>query len=159
MQVPISLLLVLLVLAEIAMFIVVGDALGVGPTLALSFLAIAAGLLLVRRQGIAMLQHVRAALATGRGPAGPLGEPVLLAFAGLLLVVPGFLTDAIALTLLIPPVRAALWRGLRGRIRLAGLGSARSRQTRSRVVELEPKDYRLGTKNGSPPRRREGGNR
>ncbi|MGE0254767.1 MAG: FxsA family protein [Alphaproteobacteria bacterium] len=95
-------------LAEIAVFIVVGDAIGVWPTLALVALAAVAGVAVVRRQGVATLANAQRAAAAGRPPAAALFDGLCILVAGFLLVVPGFVTDAIALALLLAPVRRVL---------------------------------------------------
>lgn len=115
-----ALLLLVPVLAEIAMFIVVGHWIGVAATLLL-FIAIGiAGTILLKRQGIRALTEMQAALARGQPPAEPVAHAALLVLAGLLLVFPGFLSDLLALPLLIPPVRSALIRWVSGRAQARG---------------------------------------
>lgn len=108
--IPIALLA--LPLAEIAMFIVVGRAIGVFPTLALIILAAIAGGLLLRQQGLSVLNRMRTNMNSGTLPGQTLFEGMLMAVAALLLIIPGFLGDIIALVLLIPPVRSWLYKRL-----------------------------------------------
>jgi UPF0716 protein FxsA len=111
------LLLIGLPLAEIAAFIQVGQWLGLGPTLALVLLAALAGILLIRHQSLATLGDVRAALARNQTPAAELFDGACVLVAGLLLILPGFISDVAALLLLIRPLRRRLLRafGWRGR--------------------------------------------
>ena len=119
MRLPLTLLLIGLPLAEIAVFIKVGQWLGLGPTLALVLLAVLAGILVIRRQSLATLTAVRAALARNEPPAAALFDAACVLVAGILLILPGFISDAAALVLLIAPLRRAIgerlgWRAAGG---------------------------------------------
>ena len=116
MRLPLTLLLIGLPLAEIAVFIQVGQWLGLGPTLALVLLSALAGILVIRHQSLATLGAVRAALARNQVPAAELFDAACVLVAGLLLILPGFISDAVALVLLVQPLRRAVghrlgWRG------------------------------------------------
>ncbi|OWJ66275.1 FxsA family protein [Inquilinus limosus] len=114
-----ALLLLVPVLAEITVFIVVGRWIGVLATLLL-FIAIGViGSLLLKRQGMRALREMQAALARGEPPAEPVAHAALLVLAALLLIFPGFLSDLMALPLLLPPVRRALirWLGVQAKRR------------------------------------------
>ena len=114
-----ALLLLVPLLAEIAMFIVVGRWIGVLATLAL-FIAIGViGSLLLKRQGMRALREMQTALARGELPAEPVAHAALLVLAALLLIFPGFLSDLMALPLLLPPVRRMLirWLGVQAKRR------------------------------------------
>ena len=102
-------------LIEIALFVQVGGAIGLWPTLAIVILTALVGTALMRRQGFHEINRLRAAL-DGRGdPSGPLIHGALILFAGALLLTPGFFTDAVGLALLLPPVRARILAGIRKR--------------------------------------------
>jgi len=107
-------LFLLLPLAEIAVFVRIGGVLGIIPTLALVLLSAFGGLAIIRAQGLATLRRVRVALDCGELPAADLFDGACLVMAGVLLIVPGFITDSIALLVLLPPVRTALRRRLGG---------------------------------------------
>jgi len=107
-----ALLLLVPVLAEITVFILVGRWLGVAVTLLL-FVAIGViGSILLKRQGLLALREMQAALSRGEPPAEPVAHAALLVLAALLLIFPGFLSDAFALPLLLPPVRRFVIRWL-----------------------------------------------
>ncbi len=109
---PILLLLFIGVpIAEIALFIEVGDLIGLWPTLATVVVTAVVGTALVRAQGMATLARVRSELEQDRLPVADMVTGVCLLVAGALLLTPGFLTDAIGLALLIPPLRAILAHG------------------------------------------------
>ena len=127
------LLFLALPLAEIATFILVGGAIGVLPTIALVLLAGFGGVALIRWQGLQTLGRLQASLDAGGDPTGPLAHGALLAIAGILLVIPGFLTDIAALLLLVPAVRTALIR--RGAARTTVHVSTFGRRARPRQPE------------------------
>ena len=95
-------------LAEIGVFIQVGDAIGVLTTLALTVATAVFGVACVRWQGLSVLGRLRAAQMTGEAPVVPMLEGALIALAGVFLLIPGFLTDAAGLILLLPPARTAM---------------------------------------------------
>jgi UPF0716 protein FxsA len=68
------------------------------------------GVWLVRRQGLATATRVQAMVARGESPALGMLEGLALLAAGVLLVIPGFLTDIAAFVLLIPPLRRGIIR-------------------------------------------------
>jgi UPF0716 protein FxsA len=101
-------LLAVWVLAEIASLVAIGRAVGVAPTLAWVLVAAALGSLLLRSQGLAHARRVQAAMAQGQIPAGPLFDGMASLIAGLLLIVPGVLSDVLAVALLLPQLRRGL---------------------------------------------------
>ncbi len=112
--------LLLAPVAEIAVFIQVGSRLGVGPTLLLVLASAVFGIWLVRTQGFAAATRVQAMIARGESPALGMLEGMALLAAGVLLVIPGFVTDVAAFVLLIPPLRRAIIRLYLRRFRLEG---------------------------------------
>ena len=108
---PVGLLLFLLVslpLIEIYVLIEVGSALGAVATIGLLMFMAVAGTVLLRMQGLQTMARVQSALARGELPASTMIEGLILAVAGVLLVVPGFATDILAFICLLPPARRAL---------------------------------------------------
>ncbi len=147
-------------IVEIAVILRVGDAIGTWPTVALIVLTAAVGALLVRAQGFAVLRRIQDDLALGIFPAGALFEGAALLVAGVLLLTPGFVTDALGLALLVPPLRRALGRILARRA-VAVRGGA---QTDDGVIEGEYREipperigrdrHREADENGGDERRR-----
>ena len=107
---PLFLILLFVPLAEIALFVQVGGAVGLWPTLGLVLATAVAGAELLRREGRAAFERLQSVLAHGGDTAVPLAEGVAVMAGGLLLLTPGFLTDALGLALLVPFTRARLWR-------------------------------------------------
>jgi UPF0716 protein FxsA len=93
---------------EIALFIKVGGAIGLGPTLAIVILSAVAGAMLIRTQGLRTWMQARASLERGEMPVRELFDGLCVFAAGILLVTPGFFTDALALLLLLLPLRHLL---------------------------------------------------
>lgn len=111
MSIPGFFLVLALPFAEIATFILVGREIGLLPTLALTILGMVIGLMIVRAQGLSHLGRLKSRLEAGQAPVADLLHSILLLAAGFLFLIPGLLTDALALLLLLPPVRAliGLW--------------------------------------------------
>jgi UPF0716 protein FxsA len=101
-------------LAEILVLIAVADQIGIAWTVLALALSAVLGVVVIRVLGAASLAQLRDALARREPPGGALVRSACVLIAGMLLIVPGFLSDVLALLLLIPPVRAtvmgALWR-------------------------------------------------
>jgi len=140
MRIPLSVILIAPILAEIAVFIVVGKTIGVLPTLGLVLAGMAIGGILLRRQGVATLTKVQADLKAGGTSARPLADGVVLAVAALLIAIPGFLTDLVGIALFIPPFREILWRAFRRRFAVRTAEWSETSQRRG-VVDLDPSEY------------------
>lgn len=99
-------------LIEIYLFIQVGGLIGVWPTIALVILTAVIGTAMLRQQGLATLARAQAELQEDRLPMREIFNGFCLLAGGMLLLTPGFLTDALGFALLLPPARAILGRGL-----------------------------------------------
>lgn len=95
---------------EIALFIQVGGFLGLWPTLLIVVITALVGTWVMRVQGLGVLGRLQQSLGGSENPATPLAHGALILVAGVLLLTPGFFTDALGFSLLIPPVRDALIR-------------------------------------------------
>lgn len=95
-------------IVELALIIQVGSSVGVLPTLGLLIFVSIVGAWLVKFQGMGVLMRMRQQLAMGQMPTEELVNGVLILVAGALMLTPGFFTDAFGLSLLIPPIRAAV---------------------------------------------------
>ena len=124
-------------LIEIALFIQVGGVLGLWPTLGIVVLTAVIGTLLLRRQGLAEVSRLRAALDGHGDPTGPLVHGALILFAGAVLLTPGFFTDAVGFALLLPPVRAFLIARIRERIVVHQARSGPAQRAQPDIIEGE----------------------
>ena len=131
----VALALLALPFVEIAGFVVIGGRIGVLATLAWVVLAAMLGVAMIRRQGLDALRRARAALGRGESPTAELAEGALVALAGVLLLIPGFVTDAVGLPLAVPAVRRLIVSRLRTRLARRGRG-------RPGLIELEVHEYR-----------------
>jgi UPF0716 protein FxsA len=102
------LLILLLPFAEIWLFIKVAGLIGLFDAILLCILSALIGSSLVWKQGIETLLSARRKLSTGAPPQREIFDGICLAVAGLLLIIPGFITDLIGFFLLVPEVRARL---------------------------------------------------
>ncbi len=93
---------------EIGLFYVVGQWIGIWPTLAMVVVTAVLGSWLVARQGRETWMRLNIQIANGESPSNTLVHGAMILVAGALLLTPGFLTDAIGFTLLIPTAREAL---------------------------------------------------
>lgn len=102
--------------AEIALFIQVGGALGLWPTLGLIFGTALIGGLILRFQGLSMLARAREAIGRNELPVAEIFHGLGLALSAVLLLTPGFITDFLGALLLVPLFRRALIRAARHRL-------------------------------------------
>jgi UPF0716 protein FxsA len=96
---------VLLILLEILIFAWVADHIGLGLTLLALISSAAAGLWVIHHTGLEMVGRLRLALAQGQEPGHSLIDGACFVIAGVLLIVPGFFTDLLALVLILPVSR------------------------------------------------------
>lgn len=110
-------LFIVIPIIELAVIIQVGQLVGVGWTLAALIGMSLIGAALVKAEGLRAWRRVREALAQSRMPAEEVVDGALVLLGGALMLTPGFLTDGVGLLLVLPPSRALLNRGIRGRVR------------------------------------------
>ncbi len=165
----IPLLFLGLPLAEIATFVLVGRQIGVFATIGLVIAATAAGVMMLRAQGSSAAQRLRRAAADGSIEGRDLADGALIMLAGILLVIPGFLTDVAGLLLFIPPVRRLIRRGFGDRVTIvtsgmtggfgrAGFGPGGFGQGgfgRGSTIDLDESEYARKRQESGPPRRLE----
>jgi len=128
----------LLALAELVVFLLVAAWIGLGWTILATLATGALGWLLLARQGTRALADLRERARTRQAPGRELGDAGLVALGGLLMVLPGFLSDLIGLLLLLPgtrrPARALLARLVLSRLPVEIRGPVRVRSDRSAPV-------------------------
>jgi UPF0716 protein FxsA len=118
---------------ELAAFIAVAAAIGVVPALALIAVGSATGALILRHAGGNHIRRMRTALGANRLSALEAdGIGSLTLIAGILLLIPGFITDALGLVLLLVPLR----RGLD-----AAFGRGGTQGRGDGVVDLPPEQW------------------
>jgi len=105
---PLALLLVLVVAVptlEIWLVVQVGESIGLWPTVGILVAEALLGGWLIRREGGRAWRALTSASTTGRVPTGELADAALVLVGGVLLVLPGFLTDILGFLVLLPLTR------------------------------------------------------
>ena len=104
---------------EIALFIEIGGWIGLWPTIAVVIVTAFAGTTLLRIQGLAVLQRAQESVVRNEPPIQEVFNGLCLLVAGVLLLTPGFFTDALGFMLFLPLFRrlagVGIWRWLLGR--------------------------------------------
>ena len=95
---------------EIAVFVEVGSEIGALNTIILTVLTAIAGMAMLRSQGLSVLMQAQNSLDEGRAPVHEIFSGIMLALAGLFLLIPGFVTDFSGFLLFMPPLRNFLAR-------------------------------------------------
>ena len=127
--------------AEMSAFIYLGKEIGGLFTLIGVFLTGAIGILLLKSQGFTVLKQIQNDFITGQAPINSIGESISLATGGLLMLLPGYISDMIGLLLFLPGFRnvAGAW-ALQYLITLKGVAYFTKRQEPHRHHQTE-KDY------------------
>jgi UPF0716 protein FxsA len=99
-------LFVVFPIAELFVIVQVADNIGVFETIALLILVGAAGAWLCKREGVGILRRIQTRVDKGEVPAKELLDGGLIMLAGAFLLAPGFISDVLAILLLLPPTRA-----------------------------------------------------
>jgi len=103
---PILLLIFILIpLAEIAVFIWVGEAIGIGPTIIIVVITAIIGTALLRAQGFSTMARAQKTLSEGGIPVDSVIHGAALLVAGAFLLTPGMITDTLGFLLFVPAFR------------------------------------------------------
>lgn len=132
-------------LIEIALFIVIGQAIGLVPTLLGIVLTGVIGALVLRWQGVATLREMQFRMQRGEMPARQMGDAMLIGLGGLLLLLPGYFTDLVGLLLLLPWTRELIYRLLARNFRVVEVTSTSYRRTDEQgMIDLDRGNWRDG---------------
>lgn len=132
--------IILLPLVEIAVFIAVGSAIGIFPTVLLTVLTAIAGTVMLRQQGLSLVMRMQSELDAGRVPGEDIMHGAMIVMASVLLLIPGFITDIIGLLLFVPPVRDILARFIVARANVVVVQGGTVKRD-DRVVDLDEGDW------------------
>lgn len=145
---PLPLALLAFAVLELWLLVVLGRTLGGLPTFGLVLGSAIAGAAIARSQARAALQAWQQAAVTGARVDGALADRAALVLAGALLIVPGVISDGLALALLLPPVRRLLTRRIGGALgsrlqaRSFAVMQAQARGTAAPIIDLDPASVR-----------------
>jgi len=132
-------------LLEIAAFVLVGSRIGVLATLGMVLFTAVVGSVLLRVQGFGLLRRIQAEMDGGRVPGRELVHGAMILLAGFLLLLPGFVTDAVGFLLFIPAFRDWMWRVLARRVLvkvdLSGMGGGAAFRRDSRTIDLDEDEF------------------
>ena len=112
------LLFIAVPIVEIALFIKIGGLLGLWPTISIIILTAVIGTVLVKQQGLAVIQQIRDKVFSFNDPTESIAHGALILIAGVLLLTPGFFTDFIGLLFMIPKFRTFIYFWIRTKLEL-----------------------------------------
>ncbi len=139
---------------ELYLLIRIGEVIGGWETVGLVIAMGMLGAWLAKREGLGVLRQIQEELARGIPPADRIVEGLMVLVGAVLLVTPGVITDVVAITLLLPPLRRALAPVVRryvvGRFLEGGGISFRSESMSFRVGAPEPRDGPVGGGSAEP---------
>jgi UPF0716 protein FxsA len=120
MFVVLALVFLLVPIVEIYVMLQVSGAIGIPETILLLIAISAAGAWLAKMAGLGVLNRLQRTVRAGKVPSGELVDGALVLFAAALMLTPGFVTDCLAIVLLVPPSRAVVRGVVLRRIRSRG---------------------------------------
>ena len=129
---PFVLVFVVWPLIEITLFIQIGGAWGAWNTLGYCGLSALAGWVLIQTQGMRTWISMRNAMEQGDLPVRDIFDGICIYIGGVLLILPGFLSDVVGLALCLAPVRT-LAEGMLRRHFIP----ARNNKTNPDIVDVE----------------------
>jgi UPF0716 protein FxsA len=115
-----ALLFLVVPIAELYVIVQVAGAYGIAETILLLIIISVVGAWLAKWAGVGVLRRLQATVRQGRVPSAELVDGALVLFAGALMITPGFLSDLLALLLLLTPTRAAVRGFILRKIRTGG---------------------------------------
>lgn len=124
---------------EMVVLIEVGGMIGALPTVGLVLLTAVVGAAMLRQQGAATLLRANQRMASGELPAREMAEGLLLAIGGVMLMTPGFVTDAAGFACLLPLTRRWLSHSVMNRMVFGGGASMGGHYEYQQYREREPR--------------------
>lgn len=133
----ILLILICLPLLEIAILVMVGSNIGVIATIGLVIFTGFLGSYLLRAQGLSAFVKLRQEMMSGRVPDKHLADTAMIVLAGIMLIIPGFISDVIGILLFIPFVRRWLLKSFAGRVNIVRTKSG----IQETIIELDESEF------------------
>ncbi|MGY0235699.1 FxsA family protein [Longispora urticae] len=136
--------LIIVPVVEIAALVAVGQVIGLGWTLLLVLATSALGGWLLRREGGRAWRAVQTDVQEGRAPGRHATDGFLVFVGGVLMLVPGFVSDLFGMLMIAPPTRG-LFRGLVERV------ATRRLDPRLTNDLFGPRTVKIRTQRGTSP--------
>ena len=114
----VAIALIVMPLIELYVIIEVGSAIGAWNTIGILILVALVGVWLTKHEGFYVLRRMRQQIDAGNMPTDELIDGSLILLGGLLLILPGFISDAFGLVVLFPPTRALIRNVVKRRVRI-----------------------------------------
>jgi UPF0716 protein FxsA len=127
-------------LIEIALFVLIGNAIGLWPTLLGVLVTAIIGSVVLRIQGMAVFNDIRGQMGRGEIPGRALADAAMIGAGGLMLLLPGYFSDLIGILLLLPPTRAVVYGFLKSRISFVAMSSYSARGPAPGTSPRQPPD-------------------
>ena len=108
-------ILIAIPIIEIYLFIKIGSYIGAFTTISLIFITAFVGVIYARYEGFNTLRSGMTQMIQNKVPIYEIISGAALAFAALLLIIPGFATDFLGLLIIFPPSRKLMFRNLSGK--------------------------------------------
>jgi len=126
--------LLILPILEIVLFVEIGSTIGSFNTISIIILSAFLGIYLIKTQAVIQLNQVRNKVLQGIRPDKEIMSGIITLLSGILFLIPGFLTDFIAIFLLIGPFRSILIR------KYSFAGTRSKNQSRRSVIDVDYKE-------------------
>lgn len=128
--------------AEMATFFWVESRIGLGWALGLALLTAILGSFLVKRAGLSVLGRIQSRVNNGELPGRELVDGASILVSGAFLISPGFITDTLGFLLLVPAVRAIVYRMVAKRLsaRFTVFSTRASADPANKVIDVDPID-------------------
>ncbi len=138
---------------EIGIFIAMGQAIGLLPTLAGVVVTALIGSYVIKIQGLSLISEIQQLMGAGVLPARQIADGLMLAIAGALLLTPGYFTDLCGFLLLVPSIRDQIYSALKSRMTVSvgnndfnndnfGPTSGDQNNDQDNVVDLDENNWR-----------------
>ncbi|MGO4888689.1 FxsA family protein [Anaerobacillus sp. MEB173] len=106
------LLLIIVPALEVGVLILSGNLIGVWPTVLLIILTGVLGAWLAKKEGLHAVRLAQVQAQNGQIPSGVILDGICILVGGVVLLTPGFITDAIGFILLVPYTRSIIKKWL-----------------------------------------------
>ncbi|WP_150540214.1 FxsA family protein [Actinobacillus vicugnae] len=131
----------LYIYCEISLLVSIGSHIGILPLMLLLIGISVLGLWFVKLRGLYAIYSVRSELSQGKIPTQAVISSLLFILAGIFLIIPGFLSDIIAILLMLPVTRHIVERYLlkffKTKVRVNQFASGQFSQQNSNTFEAE----------------------